>query len=53
MIPRSSFRGGASVSTIDDRRTALSTGVSVALKKGLWEKFKEVVGGWSMMPMSC
>ena len=37
-------RGGASVNTIDDRRTALSAGLSVALKKGLYAD-GEVSGG--------
>ena len=37
-------RGGVSVNTIDDRRTALSTGLSVALKKGLYAD-GEVTGG--------
>jgi hypothetical protein len=47
------FRGGGSVSTIDDRRGALSAGGSVALKKGLYAD-GEVTGatdlgrrGWS------
>jgi hypothetical protein len=38
------IRGGASVNTIDDRRTGLSAGLSVALKKGLYAD-GEVTGG--------
>lgn len=38
------IRGGASVNTIDDRRAALSAGLSVALKKGLYAD-GEVTGG--------
>jgi hypothetical protein len=38
------IRGGASVNTVDDRRTALSAGLSVGLKKGLYAD-GEVTGG--------
>ena len=38
------IRGGVNVNTIDDRRTALSAGLSVALKKGLYAD-GEVTGG--------
>jgi hypothetical protein len=38
------IRGGVNVNTIDDRRTALSAGLSVALKKGLYAD-GEVAGG--------